>query len=123
MKKVFLLRFYGLLVGLVSSIYGLKLILNPEILGQYKTYEIIGGFFSSPIFAYSFLLFGLLKIFGVVINNRAIKIVSIFGLLFLWTLFCVSFFIVDIYCEFSTSLGILCLFPVSISARVALSEV
>lgn len=123
MKKVFLLRFYGLLIGLVSILYGLKLILNPEMMDQYKTYEIVGSFFSSPILAYAFVFCGVMKVFGVIINNQAIKTASIFALLFLWTLFCVSFFIVDVYYDFSTSLWILCLFPVAISGRVALSEV
>lgn len=123
MWKVFLLRFDGLVIGSVSVLYGCRLLANPEIMNQYKTYEAIGGLFQSPILPVAFLLFGILKVLGVVLNNRPLKIVSIFALFFLWTMFTISFFIVDFYYNFSTSVGIVCLIPSLISGKIALSEV
>src|SRR5699024_1022750 len=123
MWKVFLLRFDGLVVGVVSALYGWRLLASPEIMNQYKTYEAIGGLFQSPILPVAFLLFGILKVFGVILNNRPLKIVSIFALFFLWTMFTISFFIVDFYYNFSTSVGIVCLIPSLISGKIALSEV
>ena len=123
MWKVFLLRFDGLVIGSVSVLYGCRLLANPEIMNQYKTYEVIGGMFNSPILAYMFILFGILKIIGVVINNQNLKVTAIFGLFFLWTMFSVSFFIVDIYYHFPTSLGLLCLIPTFFAGKVALKEV
>lgn len=122
-KKVFFLRFYGTLVAIVSIMYGLKLIISPEILEQYKTYAVISSVFNNPFLAYAFVLFGILKIIGIIINNKTVKVAAIFGLFFLWTMFTISFFIMDIYYDFPTSLGILCLTPMLISGRVALSEV
>lgn len=122
-KKVLLLQIDGLIVGIGSVLYGCKLIFSPEMMNQYRTYEVIAGIFESPVLAYAFVVFGILKIMGVVFNNQTLKVVSIFALFFLWTLFMTSFLIVDLYYQFPTSLGILCLFPVFLAGKVALKEV
>jgi len=59
----------------------------------------------------------------VAINNQNLKVTAIFGLFFLWTMFSVSFFIVDIYYHFPTSLGLLCLIPTFFAGKVAFKEV
>lgn len=122
-KNVILLRFDGLVIALSSIWYGFTLITNPEMLEQYKTYEVINRVLQDPFLAYAFLIFGVLKILGIILNNRLLKIASIFALFFLWTMFTTSFFIMHYYYGFPTSLGGICLIPALISGKIAISEV
>lgn len=122
-KAILIKRFNGLAIGLGSALYGLKLVMAPEIMADYRTYRVIGGVFNSPLLAYAFVLFGALKIIGVIVNSRDLKVMSIFGLFFLWTMFTTSFVIFDFYYHADTSLWPVCLIVALISGNIALSEV
>lgn len=123
MWKILLLRFDGLVISLASIGYGVTLIANPQMLGDYKTYAVIGGLFQTPVLAYAFVFFGIIKLLGVIFNNKRLKVTGIFGLFFLWITFSISFFIVLYAYGFATSMGWVCSIPALISGKIALSEV
>lgn len=123
MKDVILLKWNSLVVALGGIVYGIIMIANPEMLDQYKNYEIIGGLFDGTFLAYSFVAMGLVKILGVILNKRSFKVLGIFGLFFLWTTFSISFFVMQFHEGFPTANGVLCAIPALISIEIALSEV
>ncbi|MDN6664970.1 MAG: hypothetical protein L0L14_10705 [Tetragenococcus koreensis] len=123
MKDVILLRWNNLIVALGGIGYGIIMIVNPEMLNEYKNYEIIGGLFDGTFLAYAFVIMGFIKILGVILNNRSLKVLGIFGLFFLWTTFSISFFVMQFHEGFPTANGVLCAIPALISIEIALSEV
>lgn len=123
MKDVILLRWNNLIVALGGIGYGIIMIVNPEMLNEYKNYEIIGGLFDGTFLAYAFVITGLIKILGIILNKRSLKVLGIFGLFFLWTTFSISFFVMQFHEGFPTANGILCAIPALISIEIALSEV
>lgn len=123
MKDIILLKWNSFIVALGGMGYGTIMILNPEMLDQYKNYEIIGGLFDGTFLAYAFVIMGFIKILGIVLNQRSLKVLGIFGLFFLWTTFSLSFFVMQFHEGFPTANGVLCAIPALISIEIALSEV
>lgn len=123
MKDVILLKWHSLVVAIAGIAYGIIMINNPEMLNEYKNYEIIGGLFDGSFLAYAFVMMGTINILGIIINKHSLKVLGIFGLFFLWTTFSISFFIMQFHEGFPTSNGVLCAIPALISIDIALSEV
>lgn len=91
MWKIVVLKWNSLILSLVSAVYGLQLFLFPTILEDYQVYRLIRDIFDSHIVGMIFIVLGGMKFLGVLVNNKKLKKLSLFGLAFLWTLFGVSF--------------------------------
>ena len=91
LRLIIALKMDSLVVGLTSVLFGMQLILYPHILQTYKIYTLIREMFDNTIIGACFIVFGLGKIIGVVINNKILRKISIRGLLFLWLVFFIAF--------------------------------
>ena len=93
LKLLIALKLDSFVVAMTSVLYGTQLILFPHILQTYKVYTLIRELFDNTAIGLAFIILGLLKIIGIIFNNRTIRHVSIRGLLFLWLVFFIAFLI------------------------------
>lgn len=93
MWRLILLKWDSFVLAVGSIIYGTQLYVQPTILQDYKVYQLIREMFDYRIIGAIFVLLGILKIIGIVLKHRTIKVIAIRGLLFVWLLFMVAFVI------------------------------
>ena len=93
MWQLVILRWDSFVLSIGSVLYGIQLYVYPNILQDYKVYQVIREMFDHKIIGAIFILLGILKLVGIVLNNRTIKVLAIRGLLFVWLLFMVAFVI------------------------------
>ena len=91
MKKIIILKWDSMILGITSIIYGLTLYVNPDILKTYQLYQIIDKIFDNHSVTVAFVVLGAIKLIGVVINSKPLKRISIIGLTAFWSIFSVSF--------------------------------
>ncbi len=91
MRKIIILKWNSLILSVVSILYGLTLLLHPEILQEYRVYQLLDGLFDYRAISSVFIILGFLKILGIVVNNKKLKHIVLILLTFFWTLFGVSF--------------------------------
>ena len=91
MKKIIILKWDSMILGITSIIYGLTLYVNPDILKTYQLYQIIDKIFDNHSVSIAFMVLGTIKLIGVIRNSRLLKRVSIIGLTAFWSIFSVSF--------------------------------
>ena len=91
MKKIIILKWDSIVLGITSIVYGLTLYLNPGILKRYQLYQIIDKIFDIHSVAVAFVVLGAIKLIGVVINSKQLKRISIIWLTAFWSIFSVSF--------------------------------
>lgn len=95
MHKVILLRWHGITLALTSMLYGLWLLLYPEILDSYGPYAILSAMFSSNNLPWLFIIAGILKLLGIVMNSKSMRRVAVYAMAFLWLMFGVSFLLAN----------------------------
>lgn len=93
LRLLITLKLDSFVVSLTSILFGIQLILYPHILQTYKIYTLIRELFDNTVIGMAFILLGLAKLLGIVLNNKLMKQVSIRGLLFLWLVFFIAFLI------------------------------
>lgn len=93
MRKIIILKWYSLILICGSFLYGLQIFLFPDILNNYRVYQIVSSLFDAHFVGSLFMILGILKIVGVAFNVPMIKKIALISLGFLWTLFGVSFLI------------------------------
>ena len=93
MKKIIILKWDSIVLGITSIVYGLTLYLNPGILKTYQLYQIIDEIFDNHYVtvAVAFVVLGAIKLIGVVKSSKPLKRISIIGLTAFWSIFSVSF--------------------------------
>lgn len=91
MWQLVILRWDSFVLSIGSIIYGIQLYIHPSILQNYKVYQLIREMFDHRIIGVIFCVVGLLKLIGVIANNRRLKFFAVRGLMFLWLLFMVAF--------------------------------
>ena len=91
MKKIIILKWDSIILGITSIVYGLTLYINPDILKTYQLYQIIDKIFDNHSVSIAFMVLGTIKLIGVIRNSRLLKRVSIIGLTAFWSIFSVSF--------------------------------
>lgn len=89
-KQLIILKWDSFVLSLATVAYGLKLSIHPEILENYKVYQLIDNMFDQRFISLVFVLLGLLKFIGILINNRKLKRVALSYLTGFWVLFAVS---------------------------------
>lgn len=93
MWQVIVLKWDSFVLAIGSIIYGIQLYVHPTILQNYKVYQLIREMFDHRIIGLMFIIVGLMKLIGVIINSPRIKFLAVRALMFLWLLFMVSFLI------------------------------
>jgi len=93
LRLLITLKLDSLVVATTSILYGIQLMLYPHILQTYNVYTVIRDLFDNTVIGVAFVVFGLAKLLGIVINNPLLKKASIRGLLFLWLVFFIAFLI------------------------------
>lgn len=93
MWQLIILKWDSFVLAIGSMLYGIQLYVYPNILQDYKVYQLIREMFDHRFIGLIFVIFGLLKLIGVITNNQRIKVISVRVLIFLWLLFMVSFLI------------------------------
>ena len=91
MKKIIILKWDSIILGITSIVYGLTLYINSDILKTYQLYQIIDKIFDNHSVSIAFMVLGTIKLIGVIRNSRLLKRVSIIGLTAFWSIFSVSF--------------------------------
>lgn len=91
MKYVLIKKFYAVIISCFAILYGFWILTHPGVIESYKTYEILHNMFKSQVFGFLFISLGFGKFFGVIYNFKILKIISISGLVSLFTLFGIAF--------------------------------
>jgi len=93
MKNLLILKYDSFAVSLLSIIYGINIIIFPQLLDTGETYEILSTILSSITFGSIFIILGSLKIIGIFKNMPKLRAFAISGLISVWMLFfiCVAF--------------------------------
>lgn len=91
MKKIIILKWDSILLGVTSIVYGITLFVNGNILITYQLYRLIDKIFNHYDIGLIFVALGLLKIIGIWKDIELLKRVALTGLTALWAIFSVSF--------------------------------
>lgn len=93
MWRTILLKWDSLVLAVGSMLYGIQLYVQPNILQDYKVYQLIREMFDNRFIGVVFIFLGISKIVGIVRSNRILKKYTMRGLLFVWLLFMIAFVI------------------------------
>ena len=93
MWQLIILKWDSFVLAVGSALYGLQLYMYPSILQNYKVYDIIDEMFDHKSIGLLFMVAGLMKLIGILLNSPRLKFLSVRALIFLWLLFMVSFLI------------------------------
>lgn len=118
MKNIIILKWDSLVLSIVSVLYGLQLLLHPEILQEYRVYQLVDELFDYRAISAVFMILGFLKILGIVINNKKLKHTVLVLLTFFWTLSGVSF----VLSAPPNTIGILSLAMAFLAMGIAIKE-
>lgn len=92
MKKIVILD--GVALSIFSIFYGIQLIRFPEISNNYKIYELIKEIIvDGPTIGFIILLLGIMKLIGLIINNKYLKRIGLIGLMMAYAMLAISFLI------------------------------
>lgn len=91
MWQLIVLKWDSFVLAIGSILYGLQLYMYPSILQTFKVYDIIDEMFDHKSIGLLFMVAGLTKITGIVLNSPRLKFLSVRALIFLWLMFMVSF--------------------------------
>lgn len=91
LKRVLLLKWYSFILVFSSILYGYQIIDQPEIVEQYRVYQVISTVTSPWILGLIFIGLGCIKLVGIATDNLVMKRYSVVALACVWSIFCVSF--------------------------------
>ena len=91
MWQLIVLKWDSFVLAIGSVLYGLQLYLFPGILQTFKVYDIIDEMFDHKSIGLLFIVAGIMKLVGIVLNSPRLKFLSVRALIFLWLMFMVSF--------------------------------
>lgn len=92
-KEILIIKRASVIVIVGSFLYGMQLFRHPEILDQYRVYEMIRELFDGRQIGLVFVILSLIKAYGIATNSRFAKTFSRTILMFLWCLFLGAFLI------------------------------
>lgn len=91
LKRVLLLKWYSFILVFSSILYGYQIIDQPEIVEQYRVYQVISTVASPWMLGLIFIGLGCIKLVGIAFKNKYLKRYSVIALACIWSVFCVSF--------------------------------
>ena len=93
MAKV--LRKEGAQISIFAIIYGIWLIVHPNIINNFNTYEVVRLIGDSGVVGGLFILGGTIKIIGHFLDKRWLKRFGIILQIVFWSVYCASLAMVD----------------------------
>jgi hypothetical protein len=91
MKHIIYIRRRSILLILLTSVYGVSLILKPELMTSYKIYTVLEGMLSSTTYGVIFAAAGVIKAAGIVFNAPRLRLAGITLMAISWTSFLAGF--------------------------------
>lgn len=96
LARILILKWYSIGLSFVSIAYGFILFKYPSIVQSYEVYQKIDNFFDHKLLSLAFIVLGVMKLLGVIINNKMLKRISLSLLLGLWLVLGTSFLFSDL---------------------------
>lgn len=94
-KEHILYYYYSYLLSLGSFIYGLQLVVHPEILQTYHVYQRIRDIFDHRFIGLFFVVLGLVYAFGTIMRINRLKQFLLPLFTFIWSFFGLSFWLTE----------------------------
>lgn len=94
--RILILRWHSIGLSFVSIAYGFIIFKYPSIMQNYEAYQKIDNFLDYKLLSLAFIVLGIMKLLGVIINNKTLRIISLSLLLGLWLILGTSFSFGDI---------------------------
>lgn len=95
-RKYILERRSSFVFTVGSMLFGCYHFLKPSVLGNSGAYEALNfilGILSGRYFGLAFIVISLVKLYGIIKDNKQLRLSAYFALVFLWSLLAVGFFI------------------------------
>lgn len=96
LARILILKWYSIGLSFVSIAYGFILFKYPSIVQSYEVYQKIDNFFDHKLLSLAFIVLGVMKLLGVIVNNKMLKRISLSLLLGLWLVLGTSFLFSDL---------------------------
>lgn len=96
LARILILKWYSIGLSFVSIAYGFILFKYPSIAQSYEVYQKIDSFFDHKLLSLAFIILGVMKLLGVIVNNKTLKRISLSLLLGLWLVLGTSFLFSDL---------------------------
>lgn len=94
--RILVLKWYSIGLSFVSIAYGFIIFKYPSIMQNYEAYQKIDNFFDYRLLSLALIILGIMKLLGVIINNKMLRRISLSLLLGLWLILGTSFSFGDI---------------------------
>lgn len=89
--SVLILKWHGIGLSLVSIIYGARLYLNLSTLNHEVVYDRISSLFDLRLIALAFVTAGLVKLIGIILNRKRLRVAGVISLAVLWSVMGVTY--------------------------------
>lgn len=96
LTRILILKWHSIGLSFVSIAYGFIIFKYPSIMQNYEAYKIIDNFLDYKLLSLAFIVLGIMKLLGVIINNKMLRRISLSLLLGLWLILGTSFLFSDI---------------------------
>lgn len=94
--RILVLKWHSIGLSFVSIAYGFIIFKYPSIMQNYEAYQKIDNFFDYRLLSLALIILGIMKLLGVIINNKMLRRISLSLLLGLWLILGTSFSFGDI---------------------------
>lgn len=94
--RILVLKWHSIGLSFVSIAYGFIIFKYPSIMQNYEAYQKIDSFFDYRLLSLALIILGIMKLLGVIINNKMLRRISLSLLLGLWLILGTSFSFGDI---------------------------
>lgn len=94
--RILILKWHSIGLSFVSIAYGFIIFKYPSIMQNYEAYQKIDNFLDYKLLSLAFIVLGIMKLLGVIINNKILRRISLSLLLGLWLILGTSFSFGDI---------------------------
>lgn len=96
LTRILILKWYSIGLSFVSIACGFIIFKYPSIIQSYEAYQKIDNFLDYKLLNLAFIILGIMKLLGVIINNKMLKRISLSLLLGLWLVLGTSFLFSDL---------------------------
>lgn len=94
--RILVLKWHSIGLSFMSIAYGFIIFKYPSIMQNYEAYQKIDNFFDYRLLSLALIILGIMKLLGVIINNKMLRRISLSLLLGLWLILGTSFSFGDI---------------------------
>ena len=90
-KNFIISHINSFILSIGSLVYGVQLVLHPEILSNFSVYQHIIELFNYRLVGVVFILLSLLKLIGLFTNRQWLRRYSLVAFTYVWSFFSLSF--------------------------------